>query len=74
MKGISERSELRQEEGLLYKNRKHDGQKDKAQMVRHTDRLTKTENSVRIRDVQRDRRINQGRGELWEWMGDRMWM
>ena len=37
---------------MLYRNRKHDGQKDKAQVVRHSDRLTKTETSVRFRDVQ----------------------
>ena len=39
----------RQDEGLLYRNRKHYGQKDKAQVGRHKDRLTKTETRVRIR-------------------------
>jgi hypothetical protein len=39
------------QEGLLYRNRKHDWQKDKAHVVRHTDKLTKTETRVRIRDV-----------------------
>ena len=42
----------RQDEGLLYRNKKHYGQKDKAQVVRNMDRLTKTETRVRIRDVQ----------------------
>jgi hypothetical protein len=37
---------------LLYRNSKPDGPKYKAQVVRHTDRLTKTETRVRIRDVQ----------------------
>ena len=38
-------------ERLLYRNRKHDGQKDKSQVVRHMYRLTKTENRVRFRDM-----------------------
>ena len=37
---------------MLYRNRKQDGHKDKAQVVRNRDRLTKTETRVRFRDVQ----------------------